>query len=1140
MPPAHPSDFEGRHAVDELEAETCMLGHFRMLPRVPGHLEAQWARAMADGFDAVVEAHRNVAAEVPGAAEDLDRALKWQLVLPQLLLRAPPRGGARGDAMVDSRFALYAEGRWRELVRLLKLDLGDTGKQRQRHKGGGQTKEQAVTRAIELIRRGNISKARTLLEGSGMGDVSDPRIQEQLRAKNPQTRVDWDPAIDYGNAPRMSVDVRETWRLADPDSGVGPDGIPSTYYSVLARRQFLDTAAASAIPAANRFAQLVLNDDLPHWYYLLYTAALQHAPIKEEPPLGSNAAPDVRPVLAGNMLRRLVTRAARERYGDVICDVCEPVQLAAGTKGIGQKLAIGAQLSVELFPWHVFVVIDWRNAYNVVHRARVIKVINSTPSARVWLRAYNSHTAPMSPIYYRGENGLVKNDYASVTGGQQGDLMGGDGYCLATLEDNQWLDAELAKHGGSFRAGMDDGLLHGPAEAVWPLIAEYTARMKRSCGLEVTVRKCKCFSPNGRYGARPAGFPIGEIKRWVQGPDGTETEEVAGQGVVLWGSPVGDSGFVKQVLTEKSDEIRSLISTNKTALVSRDPDCFLQVLRQSLCHRWDYWQQTLPPRLTVEFSLLIDAELDAAMAAALRFDPFDPTAPYRSVDRMASVDFTSRRARLPCRLRGLGQRSHVDVGPAAWVGAVNIAVPSFIARASARGGRSPGLFEHLTPLIGEGSFDEDRDDFRFRGFIAAGSAVSVDFLLAWQMMAAEPSLDPSGPLARGPESCGHGEYSEQLQRALTKHREEARFRLLRDEAKLLPASDHRRVAFTNCDSMAATWITACPSQADTIPPDLLPLVAATYLGVEVPTIRHLEGRRIGAEGKPVDPWGVELGLHRGGNCWTWRHDALKNMVAADIAAAGLDCLVEVISLFAPHIPPAAYAAARKVPPKRRRGLVPDGALRGWGHGSPEARPGWQMFEVKTLNVNLNASNAYSAGSLAAGGDLRRGADTREAQVPSEYRRKADRFDRRFCGTQPGSVGPLRRALDGFPEVRPLVFGGYGECSEGVRRLINALAFETASRRQRREDFDCLNVKQAQGVVAWWITRRWGRMALLTAAQVKEHALTFVGGSEQAYRDARARVPPPDGAADAFWAHRRTARDGGSYAGRGFGGFGPRA
>ena len=66
------------------------------------------------------------------------------------------------------------------------------------------------------------------------------------------------------------------------------------------------------------------------------------------------------------------------------------------------------------------------------------------------------------------------------------------------------------------------------------------------------------------------------------------------------------------------------------------------------------------------------------------------------------------------------------------------------------------------------------------------------------------------------------------------------------------------------------------------------------------------------------------------------------------------------------------------------------------------------------------------------------------------------------------------------------------------------------------------------------------MLVLTPAQVKEHALIHVAGSEQAFRDARARVPPPDGAADAFWAHRRKARDGGSYAGRGFSGFGSRA
>ena len=42
-----------------------------------------------------------------------------------------------------------------------------------------------------------------------------------------------------------------------------------------------------------------------------------------------------------------------------------------------------------------------------------------------------------------------------------------------------------------------------------------------------------------------------------------------------------------------------------------------------------------------------------------------------------------------------------------------------------------------------------------------------------------------------------------------------------------------------------------------------------------------------------------------------------------------------------------------------------------------------------------------------------------------------------------------------------------------------------------------------------MTQRWGRMAVLTAAQVKEHAPIQVAGSDQAFRDARARAEPLD-------------------------------
>ena len=100
--------------------------------------------------------------------------------------------------------------------------------------------------------------------------------------------------------------------------------------------------------------------------------------------------------------------------------------------------------------------------------------------------------------------------------------------------------------------------------------------------------------------------------------------------------------------------------------------------------------------------------------------------------------------------------------------------------------------------------------------------------------------------------------------------------------------------------------------------------------------------------------------------------------------------------------------------------------------------------------------------------------------------------------------------------------------EFVREIIGS--------RQRREDFNCYTEDQAKGVAAWWLTRRWGRRAVLTAAQVKDSAMEAVLGSDQALRGERARRPPPGGAADAFWAHRRSAQDGPSYAGRAFGGF----
>ena len=170
----------------------------------------------------------------------------------------------------------------------------------------------------------------------------------------------------------------------------------------------------------------------------------------------------------------------------------------------------------------------------------------------------------------------------------------------------------------------------------------------------------------------------------------------------------------------------------------------------------------------------------------------------------------------------------------------------------------------------------------------------------------------------------------------------------------------------------------------------------------------------------------------------------------------------------------------------------------------------------------------------------RAAEVRAKALPANYVFEARKFDRACCSSQPGEVGPLEAHLAKLPQVKAIVFGGYGEASAGTRALVTGIAREVVLRRERRESFNCSDVNQAAGVVTWWITRRWGRLAVLSAARVKEHALLQVGGSEPARREAWARAPPPCGAADAFWTHRRTARDHGDFAGWAFGGFSSRA
>jgi hypothetical protein len=60
------------------------------------------------------------------------------------------------------------------------------------------------------------------------------------------------------------------------------------------------------------------------------------------------------------------------------------------------------------------------------------------------------------------------------------------------------------------------------------------------------------------------------------------------------------------------------------------------------------------------------------------------------------------------------------------------------------------------------------------------------------------------------------------------------------------------------------------------------------------------------------------------------------------------------------------------------------------------------------------------------------------EIPSLYRHKAHKIDRKYCGTDPDHVGPLQQRLESFGPITSLVAGQFGDVSDDFHDLLNKL------------------------------------------------------------------------------------------------------
>ena len=136
-----------------------------------------------------------------------------------------------------------------------------------------------------------------------------------------------------------------------------------------------------------------------------------------------------------------------------------PQQLAVGVKGAAPLLVHWARTILELHPSWVLFKIDFRNAFNTVERAALLRAIRDDPLLCHWYPTFYAWISKAADC--RVGFGKVSAWFRSEQGGQQGDGLVMAAFCralhphLVACDVAMGVDGELRAPGDSFKYMQD-------------------------------------------------------------------------------------------------------------------------------------------------------------------------------------------------------------------------------------------------------------------------------------------------------------------------------------------------------------------------------------------------------------------------------------------------------------------------------------------------------------------------------------------------------------------------------------------------------------------------------------------------------------------------------------------------------------
>ena len=259
-------DVDGWHEIDRLGAWDCAMNTFSSMEEVPFAYRVSWGKAMTRVLTSIFAATRQ---------EDLDRGLKWLLILPAALLRQAKRGGqnGRGRAEVAGRFRAVSEDNWGFLITSL---VADRAREEKRRKADGQRatrpamSEEEIKRqkrkvALEHLAKGQISKAVSRLTSHGVADTRDPAVMAGLRSKYISRGRELPATVTMGQPVDNVAGLKEALLGLDTGTSPGTGGMRGEFLTCLA-----EVWTEAEMTRLEDFSMLYLTGALPAWFFKVW------------------------------------------------------------------------------------------------------------------------------------------------------------------------------------------------------------------------------------------------------------------------------------------------------------------------------------------------------------------------------------------------------------------------------------------------------------------------------------------------------------------------------------------------------------------------------------------------------------------------------------------------------------------------------------------------------------------------------------------------------------------------------------------------------------------------------------------------------------------------------------------------------